>query len=652
MNSKVKWISLAVIAILGLTVVADADTVTKTTRRGHVILRVAANATGREANDRRSIYDFHVYLANGRIVSHSSPNGWRGSSDQSTAEFETASHPIHMGRSCGGFDIRISGTGQATWETTDRQGEVIASGTINLRGRAAQGKVRADATTRATQEADFSKTAQTITTIGTLSTQVYSSLPKAIQPFTQGPWSAETAAFHSDDLFTSQDVTDYWANLETVAESAVASIASDITPNKCSAAGCTGHDTPTETCHEWNSSAAALLPERAELLLLTLGVTLDAVQSFYYNSNWVEQWDEAGKGDDIPTWDEALAMSSAEPRTIIQNTATGAYAAQSPPAGARHHAELTKESPLTPQGGKLAQDGATTYSELANQAALAAAKQWIDKFETWVDDDALWGRLQRCDGISRDQVAAYTDELAEIQGLFVTAQSWDDEIEPSGQAVAPVAFDKWQNRCAAAATRIFRDLLRGVSTNNPANKYLAVAPRPSMLASIDEAGVGLGEVIESLEQARQEAPEGEAQNLVAKAVSAAENALQALDAGTPVDAYLHSVQSTRNVRAAREALTAQDAAPDVLAALDDAEIAVGAVVTQVAQVPTDVKVWTPSEVGEGEDWTGIVVVETPGGYQPYEGELILNGEVVPVENGKFEGPVLTSDRDHRPILRA
>ena len=206
MTSKMKWLSLAVILVLGVSGVVRAATVTKTTRRGHIILTVHADATGREANDRRSIYDFHVYLANGRIVSHSSPNGWSGSSGETTAEFETASHPIHMGRSCGGFDIRISGTGQATWETTDRQGEGIASGTINLRGRAAQGKIRADATTRATQEAGFSKTAQTVTTIGTLSTQVYSSLPKAIQPFTQGPWSAETRAWHFDDLFTGQAV--------------------------------------------------------------------------------------------------------------------------------------------------------------------------------------------------------------------------------------------------------------------------------------------------------------------------------------------------------------------------------------------------------------------------------------------------------------
>ncbi len=506
---------------------------------------------------------------------------------------------------------------------------------------AANGKYHSQGTKNAMAAKGFSTTAQTIAAVGNLKTDIYSSTPKAAQAVTRGPWASEMVGFHCDNLFTSKDVTDYFDNLEKTACKAAKQVVADINANKCSASGCVGHARPNQKHHIWNSTADDLFHNRKKTLLLMMGAILHAVQDFYYHSNWVELWDAAGKGGDIPTLGDARAKGDAESKGILGKTVTGEYHAPKAPANAVSHDDLNKDSPNSPQGKKLAKDGRTNFHTLANRAAAKASEQWIDKFKKCINDDALWGKMQRCDGIGKSQAKDYDNEHRELQAIFQSVSKWNGDTGILGAVVSPAAFGMWQNRCASLSTPLFRGLLKDIGTNNPARKYLAVAPTAGAmgLASAAQAGADLRKAFQTLEA--QESNTGEAGGLANQAMASVEYALQSLDEGAVVGAFLHTAQARNKTEAAGVALAAQGADDSVITAVAGVQAALSAATAVVAQVPADVEIWTPAQVNEGEPWTGLAMVKNAVGYIPYEGGIVCNGEVAPVTQGKFTGPAFT-----------
>jgi hypothetical protein len=511
---------------------------------------------------------------------------------------------------------------------------------------AGDGKYHADDTSDALKAAGFGDTAITIILVGNLKTDVYSSLPTVVQPFTRGPWGSECAPFHFDNLFTGQDVADAWKNLEKAKKDAVKKIVADIQKNRCSASGCPGHKSPKDTCHIWNSSAQDVFHERKKLLLLLLGTILHAVQDFYYHSNWVEQWDAAGKGGNIPTWDDAQGMADKgdkQAQGIMDGTHTGAYEAKNAPAGAQTHDQLNKDNPRSPEGSKLSSDGKTTLHVLANKAAEKASEQWIEDFRKCVNDEGLWKIIKECSGIDKTQAADYKKELNEVASLFVTAGHWDTDYGFLGTVLAPLAYDNWANRCATLSKRIFRELLKQFSDDYPGNKYLALAPmKPTEYGSPEKAAEELATVEGQLKRAAGKAPAGSPRALTEMAMGTVVDAEKALDERNPEDAFRHAAQARTEIATAREALEQKKAAPELVASLADAETAMGQVVADVGKAPVDLEVWSPSRVATDEAWTGLAVVKTPTGYDPYDGELIVNGQVTTAEHGSFPGPTMST----------
>jgi hypothetical protein len=133
MIRSVVRVSLLVLIAAGMASVARADRVTVTGHGDKYVLTVKSGPGGRTAGDKRRIYDFHLILHNGTITMHRSPDGWHGSHQGGQVIWETASAPIRMGDRLSGFAIKIANaTGMADWTTTDREGELIQFGVINL----------------------------------------------------------------------------------------------------------------------------------------------------------------------------------------------------------------------------------------------------------------------------------------------------------------------------------------------------------------------------------------------------------------------------------------------------------------------------------------------------------------------------------------
>ena len=130
---KKNLIGLSLVLFVAKTVVfiAYADTVTKSRDKGNICLPVTA-----DVNNTKPIYCFSVFLDSGKVISRKSgPNGWSGSQNDGNMKWTTQTNPIHPGGTLGTFCFKITGNGKATWETTDQVGNVIDSGTINLRGK-------------------------------------------------------------------------------------------------------------------------------------------------------------------------------------------------------------------------------------------------------------------------------------------------------------------------------------------------------------------------------------------------------------------------------------------------------------------------------------------------------------------------------------
>ena len=134
MKMGIKLFLILALALLVVATCTQADTVTKVTRGSTHCFRVTANAAGRPPAATGDIYDFHISLDKGTVVSHSSPDGWTGNHGKRWAVWKTSSRPISFrkGQTRGGFCIKVHEAAKVTWWTTAQDGAIITQGNLNI----------------------------------------------------------------------------------------------------------------------------------------------------------------------------------------------------------------------------------------------------------------------------------------------------------------------------------------------------------------------------------------------------------------------------------------------------------------------------------------------------------------------------------------
>jgi len=293
-----------------------------------------------------------------------------------------------------------------------------------------------------------------LATVGNLLVDVYSSLPDIVAFFTRGPWPSEGAPFHCDNLFTLQDVQDYWTGLEAAAKSAF-------------------------------QSEAAKTPPDYELMLLMMGVVTHTVQDFYAHSNWIDLWSTRGyMPSQVPTWEDAQDAIKNDPNSqlakdaqaVLPEVHTGAWDAPNAPQGAETHDQLNKDAANSLRGSQPwpgMTDGTTLFSGSLD-VAKRATERWKLKIKCWLDaiNPNCWGNLKTYKNTDPDYIKKVADELAELQELMTATGKWTTNQPLDYQRMAD-AYSAWKNRFASQMNKILRKLFKGFRTNNPMNKYLS-----------------------------------------------------------------------------------------------------------------------------------------------------------------------------------
>jgi len=314
------------------------------------------------------------------------------------------------------------------------------------------GKYHSDMTQAVLKDQGFVEKAAQLAVVGNLLVDIFASLG-IWAAVTKGPWPWEAESLHFDNLFTPQDVKDYWKLLEDTAKKAF--------PNEAKECDCV-------------------------LLLLQMGVILHAVQDFYSHSNWVEEWDKKGYHvDRIPTWDDALEIrkgadqEARDAQDIMDNKVyTGAWEAERIPLNLKteSHEELNKDAPNSKRGQQLSQSTpGLNYHEVSKGVAKRATKQWKEKIGGWLGE-GCWRKLKNCkcdDGKFAENVRK---ELEELQKMFEAAGKWEEDATAKKTAVVE-AYYGWENRYPKEMNKILRENLKDIQdkTKNPMYKYKAEA---------------------------------------------------------------------------------------------------------------------------------------------------------------------------------
>ncbi len=185
--------------------------------------------------------------------------------------------------------------------------------------------------------------------------------------FSSSPTSfitSDVEKLHFDNLFTTDQIRNYWGWLTVNTRSAVQQAAK----------------------------------EKDTLKLLTLlGVSLHAVQDFYSHSNWIETHPRSTSGSYSPeTWFDS------PPGAGSSGLYTGSYPNLRPGATVLHGdytSGLNKDSYVRPKW------------DTAYVFAYAASRQWVNAVRTWVNevDPTFWGSVQAASLGSADRSALDKD---------------------------------------------------------------------------------------------------------------------------------------------------------------------------------------------------------------------------------------------------
>jgi hypothetical protein len=238
-------------------------------------------------------------------------------------------------------------------------------------------------------------------------------------------------------------------------------IVSDISSNKSSTSKGLGHKNHYQRCSSKEINAETLFNNRKLLLLLLFGTILHTVQDFYSHSNWVENWNDTGFSNNIPTWDEAKEFTekgNPQAINILNNTYTHYYKIKYPSNGTLSHDELNKDSRYSSEGSKISRDGKSTLYELTEQVAQRATYEWIIKFKKWVNNNTLWRKIQKDNDFNNMFAKEFQSEFQEEKNLFQAAGKWDRETRPNVPSLI-INYFKWHNRYANVSKIIFSNLL-------------------------------------------------------------------------------------------------------------------------------------------------------------------------------------------------
>ncbi len=313
-----------------------------------------------------------------------------------------------------------------------------------------------DLTKEALQDQGFGETAiQTV--------QVHNWL---VDYFSSSPTSSiegDVAKLHFDNLFTTEQIRNYWGRLTVNTRSAVQQAAR----------------------------------EKDTLKLLTLlGISLHAVQDFYSHSNWVETHPRSTSGPYRPeTWFDS-------PGTGLH---TGYYPNnKKPTAGIVCHGDYTsglnKDSyarqlpiPVNPQPKdchKEPRDWQTAYV-----FAYAGSRQWVNAVRTWVNeiDPTVWRSVQTYSLGSADRSALNFDLEAayRLSEWVAFSENGHWKGNGSGSAAEFAAFaTRWTSATDSRFVKEFkvrgihRLLINGLTSNgatiSPASTPVPTVPRISL----------------------------------------------------------------------------------------------------------------------------------------------------------------------------
>jgi hypothetical protein len=216
-----------------------------------------------------------------------------------------------------------------------------------------------DLTKEALQDQGFGETAIQTVQVQNWLVDYFSSSPTSSSSIKE-----DVAKLHFDNLFTTEQIDNYWRRLSVNTRSAVQQAAR----------------------------------EKDTLKLLTiLGVSLHAVQDFYSHSNWVETHPRSTSGPYRPeTWFDS------PPGRTSSRLYTGSYPKLRPGAVVLHGdytKGLNKDSYVRPNWDK------------AYVFAYAGSRQWVNAVRTWVNeiDPKVWRSVQTYSLGSADRSALNFD---------------------------------------------------------------------------------------------------------------------------------------------------------------------------------------------------------------------------------------------------
>lgn len=305
-----------------------------------------------------------------------------------------------------------------------------------------------DLTKEALQDQGFGETA-----IQTVQVQNW-----LVDYFSNSPTSSieqDVAKLHFDNLFTTEQIRNYWGRLTVNTRSAVQQAAR----------------------------------EKDTLKLLTiLGISLHAVQDFYSHSNWVETHPRSTNGPYRPeTWFDS------PPGAGSSGLYTGSYPNMRPGATKLHGdytTGLNKDSYVRPNW-----DQAYVF-------AYAGSRQWVNAVHTWVNeiDPTFWGGVQAYSLSNTDSSALNFDldaayRLSEWVAVSGANGHWKGSGSGSAAELASFAA-RWTSATDSRFVKEFK--VRGIHRlliNRLTSDGGTISPPPSAVPTVPKIALNQRAII-------------------------------------------------------------------------------------------------------------------------------------------------------------
>jgi hypothetical protein len=292
-----------------------------------------------------------------------------------------------------------------------------------------------DLTQDAMQDQGFGKTAIEVAQLENWLTDYYSSSPTS-------RIEDETNKLHFDNLFNTQQVSNYWGRF---------------------------------TINTRNAIQQATKEKNALKLLTVMGISLHAVQDFYTHSNWAETHPSFGNSYRTETW------FSLPPTGLNIFTGKASSFQGTPPAGHPNHggynSGLNKD-----EYSRANWDRAYTF-------AYAASREWVNAMRTWSQqvDPNFWAQVQAFNVTGGDR-SKLNDDLEALYRISEWVKSGDEDGhwkgKGSGSRSEFLAFSAaWVAKPDGRFVSEFKDrkayelISKGLTGNSAPTTPVPVVPR-------------------------------------------------------------------------------------------------------------------------------------------------------------------------------